>query len=105
MRMKTCGYKTLALTFSRCVVDFRWLAGMALAHIIDGSDPETVGHVGPQREASTLLVSSYSLQHFPTHLFCTLVLKLNNILCRERRKESRMAGKRQAVYNTEAIAT
>lgn len=88
LRMKTCGYKTLILTFSRCVVDFRWLAGVALAHIIDGNYPETVGHVGPQREGSMLLVSSYSLQLFPTPLLQTLVLKLNHILCRERAKES-----------------
>lgn len=57
MSLKTCGYKTLALTLSKCVVGFRWLARVTLAHIIDGNDPETVGHVGPQREASTLLVS------------------------------------------------
>ncbi len=101
--MKTCGYKKLALTFSKCVMDFRWLAGVALAHIIDGNYPETVGHVGPKREASTLLVSSYSLQLFPTTLLRTLVLKLNHILCRERKKESRRDGERQAVNNKEAI--
>lgn len=84
--MKTWGCKTPFLTFSKCVVDFRWLAGVALAHIIDGNDTETVGHVGPKREASMLLFSSCPLQLFPTPLLRTLVLELNHILCREREK-------------------
>lgn len=103
--MTTCGYKTLILTFSGCVVDFRWLARAALAHIIDGNYPEAVGHVGPQREASMRLVSSHSLQLFPTPLLRTLVLKLNHILCRERTKNSRVDGERQEVNNKEAIET
>lgn len=102
---KTCAYKTLALTFSRCVVDVRWLAWVAFAHIIDGNDPETVGHVWPQWEASMLLVTSYSLQLFPTPLHRTLVLKFNHILCRERKRESKRDGERQEVNNKEAIET
>lgn len=58
----------MILTFGSCVVDFRRLAGVTLAHVIYGNNPEAVGHVGPQREASTLLVSCYSLQLFPTPL-------------------------------------
>lgn len=85
--MKTCGYKTLALTFSRSVVSIRWLAGVAFAHIIDGNDPETVGHVGPQGEASMRPVTPYSPQLFPAPLHRTLVLKLNHILCRVRKSQ------------------
>lgn len=76
--------KTLALTCSRCVVDFRWLAGIALTHIIDGNDPETVGHIGPQGEACMLIGPFYSFQLFPTPLLQALVLKLNHIVCRQR---------------------
>lgn len=79
---KTCCYTTLALTFSECAVDFRWLTRITLAHFIDGNDSETVGHVGPQREDSMLLVPAYSHQLFPTPLLQVLVLKLNDILCR-----------------------
>jgi len=86
-------------------VDFRWLAGATLSYIIDGSNPETVRHVGPQREASALIVSCYSLQLFPTTLFQALVLKLNYKLCRTRKKESRSDGERQDINNKEAIET
>lgn len=34
--------KAMALTFSRCVVEFRRLAGVTLAHVVDSNDPETV---------------------------------------------------------------
>lgn len=88
LRLKAWGYKTLALTLSKCVVGFWWLARVTLAHIIDGNDPETVGHVGPKREASPLLVSWDSLQLFPASLLRTLVLKLYHILCREGKRES-----------------
>ena len=60
---------------------FRWVAGLALTQIIDGNDSETVGHVGPQREADTLCVPIYSLQLFPAPLLRILVLKLNHELC------------------------
>lgn len=90
---KTCCYKTLPLTFSRCVVDVRWFAWVALANIIDGNDSETVGHVGPYWEASMPLVTSYSLQLFPTPLLQTLVLKFNHILCGERKRVKEGWGK------------
>ena len=42
LRRENCGYKTVTLTFGRCVVDFGWLAGTALSNIIYGNDAETV---------------------------------------------------------------
>lgn len=42
LSMKNCGYKTVTLTFCKCVVDFGWLAGTALPNIIYGNDAETV---------------------------------------------------------------
>lgn len=76
----------MRLTFSLCVVDFRWLAGVAFTHGINGNDPETVGHVGLQREDNTLLVSGYFHQFFQTPFLGTLVLKLNHILCRDKKE-------------------
>lgn len=70
----------MAFTFSRCVVYSRWFARVALAHVIDGNDPETVGHEGPQGENGTFFVSANSGQHFPDALIRTVVLKLYHIL-------------------------
>lgn len=76
----------MAFTFGRCVVDFRWFAGVTLTHFVDGNDTETVGYVRPQAEDNTILVSFYSLQLFPTPPYQTLVLKLNNVLCKNKMK-------------------
>lgn len=84
---KPCAHKTLALTFSSCVVNLRWLAWLAFTHIIDGNDPETVGHVWPQSEASVRLFTPDYLQLFPDPLCRTLVLKFDHILCGNRARE------------------
>lgn len=85
--IKAHSYKSLALTFSVCLVDFRWLTGVTLAHFIDGTDPETIRHVRPQREAGVLLIPTNSLQLLPTPLLQVLVLKLNQILWRKSNQE------------------
>lgn len=79
--------KKTPITFSRCVVDVRWLAGVTYAQIIDSNDPETVRHVGPQREDCMHLVTFYSIHLLPAPLLQTLILKFNHILCRQKKNK------------------
>lgn len=62
-------------------MDVGWLARVTCAYIVDGYEPETVGHVGPQCEACMFLVTCYFLKFFPALLLHILVLKFKQILC------------------------